>query len=145
MIRQNVDYVGFGCEGWSGMTMDVLETAPESGAGQRTLAALLQDSNTESWSSRRIALEAEKRGITVSYSAVAKYLRTPPVTPSETVLQAFSAVFEIPMIELRKAAAVSPGEAEPFILPERANRLTQPQREAVLHMIRVLLDSSDTD
>ena len=62
-----------------------------------------------------------------------------------SILQAFSAVPNISMIELRKAAAVSPGEAEPFILPERANRLTQPQREAILHMIRVLLDSGDTD
>ncbi|MGW6174345.1 hypothetical protein ACWF5H_12685 [Arthrobacter sp. NPDC055138] len=53
--------------------------------------------------------------------------------------------FGITMMELRTAAAVSPGEAEPFVLPERANRLTQLQREAVLHMIRVLLDSSDTD
>ena len=87
----------------------------------------------------------QKSGITVSYTAVVKYLRIPPFTPSETVLEDFSAVFEIPMIELRKAAAVSPGETESFILPERANRLTQPQRQAVLHLIRVLLDSSDTD
>ncbi|MGW6174356.1 hypothetical protein ACWF5H_12750 [Arthrobacter sp. NPDC055138] len=127
------------------MTTDVLEYTSVSGGGQRTLAALLQDANTECWSSRRIALEAEKRGITVSYTAVDKYLRTPPVTPSETVLKAFSAVFEVPMTALRKAAAVSPGETEPFILPERANRHTQPQREAVLHMIRVLLAISDLD
>lgn len=109
---------------------------------RRALAALLQDANTEGWSSRRIAQEAEKHGITVSYTAVSKYLRNPPPKPSETVLAAFSAVLKIPMVQLREAAALPPGEPEPFILPEHANRLTRPQREAVLHLIRVLLDNT---
>ena len=47
----------------------------------RTLSGLLQDSNTENWSARRIAQEAHKRGIAVSYTSIAKYLRNVPLPP----------------------------------------------------------------
>ncbi len=47
------------------------------------------------------------------------------------------------MAQLREAAGIPVGELEPFVLPERANRLTVRQREVILHMVRVLLNDED--
>ena len=48
------------------------------------------------------------------------------------------------MVQLREAAGLPSGELEPFVLPERTNRLTSRQREVILHMIRVLLNVEET-
>jgi|SRR5687768_16021327 transcriptional regulator with XRE-family HTH domain len=109
----------------------------------RTLSGLLRDSNAENWSARRIAQEAHKHGIAVSYTSIAKYLRNVPQSPSESVLEAFSVALRIPMVQLREAAGLPGGELEPFVLPERANRLTSRQREVILHMVRVLLNDEE--
>lgn len=110
----------------------------------RNLSALLHDSNTENWSGGRIAQEARKRGVAVAYTSIAKYLRSAPQSPSESVLEAFSVALKIPMVQLREAAGIPVGELEPFVLPERANRLTARQREVILHMVRVLLNDEET-
>lgn len=104
------------------------------------LSDLLNDSNDEQLSARRIQALAENAGVVVSNTSISKYLRGEPESPSENVLEAFSAVLKIPMTVLREAASAPPGEPEPFILPERANRLNARQRELILHTIRVLLD-----
>lgn len=108
------------------------------------MSALLHDSNTENWSGRRIAQEAHRHGVEVAYTSIAKYLRSVPQTPSESVLEAFSVALKIPMVQLREAAGIPPGELEPFVLPERANRLTLRQREVILHMVRVLLNEEES-
>lgn len=48
------------------------------------------------------------------------------------------------MVQLREAAGIPVGELGPFVLPERANRLTARQREVILHMVRVLLNDEET-
>lgn len=48
------------------------------------------------------------------------------------------------MVLLRQAAGLPSGELEPFVLPERANRLNVRQREVILHMVRVLLNDEET-
>lgn len=104
------------------------------------LSDLLNDSNTEQLSARRITAIAESHGVKVAHTSISKYLRGEPETPSETVLEAFSVALAIPMAKLRTTAGLPPGELEPFVLPERANRLNARQRELVLHTIRVLLN-----
>jgi transcriptional regulator with XRE-family HTH domain len=78
-----------------------------------TLSNLLNDSNTERLSARRIQALAESKGVRVINTSISKYLRGEPETPSEKVLQAFSVALGIPM--------------------------TLKQRELVLHTVRVLL------
>ncbi|QTG81724.1 hypothetical protein [Arthrobacter crystallopoietes] len=107
------------------------------------MSALLHAANTVNWPGRRIAQEAHKHGVPVAYTSIAKYLRSVPQTPSESVLEAFSVALKIPMVQLLEAAGIPPGELEPFVLPERANRLTVRQREVILHMVRVLLNEDD--
>lgn len=104
------------------------------------LPNLLNDSNLEQLSARRIAAIAATSGTIVSNTSISKYLRGAPEEPSDEILQAFSVALKIPMPELRKAAGLPAGEAQPFVLPETANRLTARQRELVLHTIRVLLN-----
>lgn len=106
----------------------------------RTLADLLNDSNTEQLSARRITAIAAAKGIEVSNTSISKYLRAVPEEPSEKVLKAFSVALNIPMTKLREAAGLPAGEMEPFVLPGSANRLNARQRELVLHTIRVLLN-----
>jgi transcriptional regulator with XRE-family HTH domain len=105
-----------------------------------TLSKLLNDSNTDRLSARRIQAVAESKGVRVTNTSISKYLRGEPETPSEKVLQAFSVALGIPMTRLREAAGVPAGEPVPFILPKNANRLTLKQRELILHTVRVLLN-----
>ncbi len=77
------------------------------------LSDLLNDSNTEQLSARRIQAMAEAKGVKVSNTSISKYLRGEP----EAILQAFSVVLELPMETLREAAGVPTGEPNPFVLP----------------------------
>lgn len=104
------------------------------------LSDLLNDRNTEQLSARRIQAIAESFGVVVANTSISKYLRGEPESPSESVLEAFSVALKIPMNALREAAGSPSGELEPFVLPERANRLNARQRELVLHTVRVLLN-----
>lgn len=104
------------------------------------LSDLLNDCNTEQLSARRIQAIAESSGVVVANTSISKYLRGEPESPSENVLEAFSIALKVPMHALREAAGAPSGEPEPFILPERANRLNARQRELILHTIRVLLN-----
>ncbi|WP_323958876.1 hypothetical protein GC088_09975 [Arthrobacter sp. JZ12] len=105
-----------------------------------SLSDLLNDSNTEQLSARRITAIAAAKGIEVSNTSISKYLRAVPEEPSEKILKAFSIALDIPMTKLREAAGLPAGEMEPFVLPESANRLNTRQRELVLHTVRVLLN-----
>ena len=104
------------------------------------LSDLLNDSNTEQLSARRMQAIAEAKGVRVSNTSLSKYLRGEPETPNESVLQAFSLALGVRVEVLREAAGVPTGEPEPFVLPESANRLNARQRELVLHTVRVLLN-----
>lgn len=104
------------------------------------LSDLLNDSNTDHLSARRITEIASTKGVTVSNTSISKYLRAVPEEPSEKILKAFSLALNIPMIKLREAAGLPTGELQPFVLPESANRLNARQRELILHTIRVLLN-----
>ncbi|MGV0109016.1 hypothetical protein [Arthrobacter sp. CP30] len=104
------------------------------------LSDLLNDSNTERISARRIQAIAEAKGVTVSNTSISKYLRGEPDQPSESVLTAFSLALGVPLKMLREAAGLPAGEPDPFVLPESANRLNARQRELVLHTVRVMLN-----
>ncbi|MFC0673500.1 hypothetical protein [Brachybacterium hainanense] len=107
------------------------------------LSDLLQRLNTEGWSSRRIEREAERHGYRLSNATVARYLRGahPPMPATET-LQAFADVFRVDVNRLA-AAAGQPSIGEPFDLGPESARLTGPQREAVRHVVRVMLDQNE--
>lgn len=104
------------------------------------LSNLLNDSNTEQLSARRIQMIAESKGVKVANTSISKYLRGEPEAPSESVLAAFSLALNLPMEVLREAAGAPAGAPDPFVLPGSANRLNTRQRELVLHTVRVLLN-----
>lgn len=107
------------------------------------LSDLLQHLNTEGWSSRRIERETEKHGHKVSYATASRYLNgTHPRSPDAQTLQALAAAFGVHVNELREALG-RPGVGEPFDLGPESARLTGDQREAVRHVVRVMLEQND--
>lgn len=107
------------------------------------LSDLLQHLNNEGWSSRRIERETEKHGRRISYATVSRYLNgTHPQNPDSETLQAFADAFGVNVNELR-ATLGKPGVGEAFDLGPEASRLTGPQREAVRHVVRVMLEQND--
>lgn len=107
------------------------------------LSDLLQHLNSEGWSSRRIERETEKHGRKISYATVSRYLNgTHPKNPDPETLEAFAKVFGADVNTLRSALG-RPGVGEPFDLGPESARLTGPQREAVRHVVRVMLEQND--
>ena len=104
------------------------------------LTALNRERN---WSARRIEQEAAKHGHQISYASASRYLNgTHPPNPSTEMLAALAAAFGAPLNEIR-AAARRPGVGQPFDLGPEASRLTGPQREAIRHVVRVMLEQND--
>lgn len=66
------------------------------------------------------------------------------VNVRDSNLQALAEYLGIPINQMREAAAVPPGETEPFKLPAEADRLDDEQREVIRHMVKVLLRSDRT-
>lgn len=62
---------------------------------------------------------------------------------SEATMQAVSDTLRLPAPTIREWAATARGEAKPFRLPPEANRLTKRERDAVLAVVRAMLDSGD--
>ncbi len=104
------------------------------------LSDLLNDSNVEQLSARRMQAIAEGQGVRVSNTSLSKYLRGEPESPSEAVLKAFSLALNVPMEVLCEAVGAPLKESEPFVLPESANRLNSRQHELVLHTVCLLLN-----
>jgi transcriptional regulator with XRE-family HTH domain len=105
------------------------------------LSDYLNSLNRDGWSLRRISQETEKHGHKIDHTTVRKYLRGEHGAPSAEVLLAFALAFDVPVNELR-AAADRPALNEPFDLGPEAARLTGPQREAIRHVVRVMLDQA---
>ena len=98
--------------------------------------------NTEGWSTREIERVAERHGHKLHYSTVSNYMAGRHAAPTGRVLEAFAAVFGVSVNSLR-ASADMPSIGEPFDLGPESARLTGPQREAVRHVVRVMLDQDD--
>lgn len=100
------------------------------------LSRLLTEANDHlGLATREIERRASAAGHPVGHATAANYLNGKhPKVPSEAVLQAFSAVFEIPMSTLREAAGL-PSEVTELRLPAEAARLTPRQWEAVREII----------
>ena len=102
------------------------------------LSDLLNKANRRDWSTRTIEAEARKRGHSVTYSTISKYLSGTHGTPTHSVLAALADVFGLDVNTLREAAGM-PGVGEAFVLPDEAARLTPDQRSAILHVVRAML------
>lgn len=103
------------------------------------LSALNRD---RAWSARRIEQEAAKHGHQISYASASRYLNgTHPTNPSPDMLAALAAAFGVDINDLR-AAAGHPGIGKPFDLGPEAARLTDAQREAIRHVVRVMLEQN---
>lgn len=103
------------------------------------LSELLNKANRQRWSTRTIEAEARKRGHTITYSTVAKYLSGKHGEPTHQVLLALSDTLGIDINQLRGAAGM-PAAGESFVLPAEAARLNPEQRNAILHVVRVMLN-----
>lgn len=106
------------------------------------LSDYLNSLNTDGWSLRRIAQEAERHGHQINYTTVRKYINGTHGTPSAEALAALAAAFRVSVNDMR-AAADRPSVGEPLDLGPESGRLTGPQREAVRHVVRVMLEQND--
>ena len=98
--------------------------------------------NREGWSLRRISQEAEKHGHKIDHTTVRKYVNGTHGTPSGEALAALAAAFGVDVNTLRRAAR-RPSVGEPLDLGPESGRLTGPQREAIRHVVRVMLEQND--
>lgn len=98
--------------------------------------------NREGWSLRRISQEAEKHGHKIDHTTVRKYVNGTHGTPSGEALAALAAAFGVDVNALRRAAR-RPSVGEPLDLGPESGRLTGPQREAIRHVVRVMLEQND--
>lgn len=105
------------------------------------LSELLNQANRNNWSSRDIEREAQKRGHAITFSTISKYLNGKHGEPTHKVLHALSDTLGVDVNELRGAAGL-PAAGESFVLPVEASRLTAEQRNAVLHVVRVMLNDN---
>jgi len=64
---------------------------------------------------------------------------------SEATVQAIADALRLPVTTIREWAAVARGEIGPFVLPIEANRLGRRQREAILAVVRAMLDPAVED
>lgn len=64
---------------------------------------------------------------------------------TERTMQAVADSLRLPVTTVRGWAATSRGEAGPFELPPEANRLTKRQRDAVVGLVRAMLDPGPQD
>lgn len=80
---------------------------------------------------------AKRAGI--SRGTVDNYRNGVVVKPTEEVLQAFHALLGVPIQDLRVAAGLPRGEAEPYEAPAEANLLDDRQRNAVDELIRSIV------
>lgn len=104
------------------------------------LSELLIRNLPEGWNGKRLAEEAERRGYVLHRATAADYLRGRHARhPDELTLRAFGEALSIPLADLR-AAVDLPTINEPFELPPEADRLTNPQRDALRHVISVMLN-----
>lgn len=104
---------------------------------------LLKANFPDGWSNREVARKAEELGVKLSRATVDKYTGDVHGRPNEPTLQAFHVVLGIPIHKLRQAAKVQIGEADPWLPPPEANRLTQRQRSAINELIRAIVSVSD--
>ena len=75
----------------------------------------------------------------VSRGTVDNYRNGVVVKPTEDVLQAFHALLGVPIQDLRLAAGLPRGEAEPYKAPAEANLLDDRQRNALDELIRSIV------
>lgn len=85
----------------------------------------------------QIVESAKRKGMKLSGGNVSNYLNGKhPENPPLATLEAFAKVFGVPVSELEEAAAYT--GREPFKPDPTSDRLTQPQRNAVNEIIRLL-------
>jgi transcriptional regulator with XRE-family HTH domain len=106
-----------------------------------TLSELLQAENSKRLSARAISQAARELGFTLNHDTAARYLRGEHGKPDEATLKAFSTVLNIPLVKLRRAAALPAEVTEPYRPPAEADRLNRRQRRAVDEVIRAMLQA----
>lgn len=106
------------------------------------LSKLLNQLNTNAWSSREIQRRAEKAGHRLSYVTAAKYLKGNHGMPTQDVITAFAEVFGVSPNIIRDAAGLPPLGDEPFVLGPEASRLNAQQREAIRQVVAAMLDDA---
>ena len=75
----------------------------------------------------------------ISRGSVDNYRNGAVLRPTDDVLQAFHRLLAIPIQELRLAAGLPRGEAEPYAPPSEANLLDGRQRRAIDELIRSIV------
>ena len=108
-----------------------------TGLSDRLVAA-----NTANLSARSIARQAQTLGYTLNHDTAARYLRGDHGRPDEPTLRALADGLKVPLVELRRAAALPAEQTEPYVPPAEASRLNRRQRRAVDEIIRAMLEPS---
>lgn len=87
---------------------------------------------------REVDRLTEQAGHRIAYSAVSR-IRSGRQTPTTDQLNVLSRVLKVPLDKLRSAMGMS----DRFTLPEYADRLSTKEREAIRHIIQVMVESKD--
>lgn len=95
-------------------------------------------SNPRGLSARTAAARADDMGIDLRRGTLSGYFAGNHGSPSDDLLQAMSAVLDIPLAELRVAAGRR-AQAEPYVPPRESYRLTTRQRLALDELIRSMV------
>jgi transcriptional regulator with XRE-family HTH domain len=107
-------------------------------AAGETLADLVARRRAELGMSTR-AVERASGGL-VRHSSVGEIERGMRSRPGERTLQGLARALRLPERQLREAARLGGGPVgRPFVLPDRADRLTARERRLVLELVEVLL------
>lgn len=101
------------------------------------LSDLLGAHRPDDTSNRQIALQTGLAPATIDKCMNGRHGKV-----EEPTLHALSEYFDIPLEDLRKAAGVPAGEAQPWTPPPEADRLNRRQRDALDEMIRSIVASS---
>ncbi|MDQ1721107.1 MAG: hypothetical protein QOI26_841 [Pseudonocardiales bacterium] len=107
-----------------------------------TLSDYLNEHLPDGWQKPQLV---EALSGTLDRATVYRYLAgSHPRSPAETVLEAFAAVLPgVTVVELRAAANLSTGAAEPWVPPVEANRLSYAQRRALEAFIKATVGPVD--
>lgn len=84
---------------------------------------------------------ARESGDLFTYNTAAKILNGSHGAPSEPVIQGLALVLRSDLGLIRQLAGLAPHSLGPFVLPDRAARLSRRQRDAVIELIDVILEA----
>lgn len=108
------------------------------------LSKILQKNNSQNLSTRQIAERATANGYPMSHATVSRYMSGKhPLPANRDVLRGLGVALGVGLGKLEDAANL-PNSRSRFELPEKADTLSDPERQAILNLIDVMVQNKGT-